>query len=374
MQTATDCIHFNGYKPCRPGMKCEGCKEQEPYEHTTLLINLDNLGNVIQNTAVLRALRRAYPKTHLTWVTDPIATSVLQNNSLINCVMPYDFKTVSILGQMKFDLALNLDKTQRSCALLNSVSAEEKRGFGLSEKGTIIPLNEEADENYRIGLDDELKFKINTKYGTQIYTETLGLKWERDEYVLNLTEDELKLAANWRAQNNLTDKIVIGINTGASPAFAHKSMSIKQHAEVIALLKKELPECAVVLLGGPSEIEKNIEIEKLATSHVIQSPLTEGVRRGMVYVQACDIVITGDTSGLHMSVGLAKWVVGYFGVTCASEIDIYDRGEIITSSLNCSPCWNPHCENVRCIAELDLCNLVEITKKGVASISDSSKE
>ena len=43
-------------------------------------------------------------------------------------------------------------------------------------------------------------------------------------------------------------------------------------------------------------------------------------------MNACDIVVSGDSLGMHMAIGLKKWVVAWFGPTCHQEIDLYDRG------------------------------------------------
>jgi hypothetical protein len=74
-----------------------------------------------------------------------------------------------------------------------------------------------------------------------------------------------------------------------------------------------------------------------------------------------------------MAVALGKWAVAYFTLTCAAEIDLYDRGAVVASDLPCSPCWRPACPldasraYPECIAELDLDALVEGVRKGVAA-------
>jgi heptosyltransferase-2 len=61
-------------------------------------------------------------------------------------------------------------------------------------------------------------------------------------------------------------------------------------------------------------------------------------------VNLCDLVVTGDTTALHLAVGLRKKVVALFGPTCAQEIELYGRGEKIISSLSCSPCYRRFCD------------------------------
>lgn len=366
MLKATDCARFTGYRPCEPGKKCHGCSERRAVTHTSLLVNLDNLGNVIQTTAILPALRRALPDTFLTWVTAPSAAPVLENNPLVDRVMAYDFEAVSILGSMEFDLVMNLDKTMRSAALSTAARAAEKRGFGLSPAGAIEPFGPEAEYAYRLGLDDELKFRTNTKPGTQIAAEALGLEWRRDPYVLRLADEEKEFVGRFREEIDAAGRPVVGINTGSSPRFPNKSMSVEQHVELVGRLAEARPGGAFVLLGGPDETEKNASIASRSRVPLVRTPTTEGVRRGLLYVDACDVVVSGDTSGLHMAVGLGKWTVGYFTATCAAEIDLYDRGAIVASGLPCSPCWRPACPDPKCITELDLDAVVEGVLEGLS--------
>lgn len=378
MLEATDCARFSGYRPCEPGRTCDGCADRRPITHTSLLVNLDNLGNVIQTTALLPALRRAFPDTFLTWVTAPSAAPVLENNPLLDRVMPYDFETVSILGAMEFDLVINLDKTMRSAALARAVGGAEKRGFGLTRAGAIEPLGPEAEYSYRLGLDDELKFRTNTKPGTQIACEAVGLDWKRDPYVLELTGEEKDFVGRFREGAKPSAGPLVGINTGSSPQFPNKSMPVDLHVELVRKLAEAVPAAAFALLGGRHETDKNALIASRCPVPLVQTPTTEGVRCGLLYVDACDIVVSGDTSGLHMAVGLGKWAVGYFTITCAAEIDVYDRGGIVASDLPCSPCWRPACPldasgpYPRCIAELDLGALVEGVRKGAAEVAGTS--
>jgi heptosyltransferase-2 len=365
MLKASACARFTGYRPCSAGRKCpergelRSCPDFRPVEHTTLVVNLDNLGNVIQMTSLLPAVRRAHPGTLLTWVTDPFACPVFEGNPLVDRVMPYGAEAVSILGAMEFDLLLNVDKSRRAAALAATVKAREKRGFGLTRLGAIEPENPEAEYAYRLGLDDELKFRVNTKPGTQIAAEMFGLEWKRDPYVLELTDAEREFVGEYRRRHGLEGALVVGVNTGSSPAFPNKSMSVERHVELVDRIAKALPDAKMALVGGPHETEKNAAIAERASAPLLQTPTTEGVRRGILYVDACDVVVTGDTSGLHMGVALGKWVVAYFCVTCAQEIDLYDRGVLVKSGLDCSPCWRPECADPKCVREIDLDSLVE---------------
>ncbi|MFA7228561.1 MAG: lipopolysaccharide heptosyltransferase family protein, partial [Melioribacteraceae bacterium] len=165
-QNIPACKNFTGYKPCFPGYNCleSGCKEANPIGKKILIINLDAMGDVLMTTAQLRAIKRKYPESTIYWITLKIAAGLLENNPFIDRVLKYDFESLSILDSIEFDIVMNVDKSQRSGALAMQVDAKERLGFGINGNGQIIPLNDGAGYNYRLGMDDHLKFKINQRY------------------------------------------------------------------------------------------------------------------------------------------------------------------------------------------------------------------
>ncbi len=92
------------------------------------------------------------------------------------------------------------------------------------------------------------------------------------------------------------------------------------------------------------------------STRLFNPPATEGLRKGIVYENAADIVITGDSYGMHLAVALKKYVLVWFGVSCWTEIDLYERGEkFIPAGLFCSPCWKKSCPyDLECIKMIDL--------------------
>ncbi len=357
-----DCADFNGYKPCRPGWICDGCPWRKPIGRRVLFINLGALGNVIQATAVLPAVRRAWPDSSIWFVTEPGNLPALALNPFIHKAVPFEWAEVMALERMSFHAVLNPDKARAACALAMRVRASERRGFGLDEGGTVAPMNEEAAELYRLGLDDTFKFRANRKSGAQLMCEALGLKYEGNGYTLALSEEEEAFVAEYRRRIGTAGRFAVGINTGCGDLFPNKKLTVEQHAELVVRLREALPDAAVLLLGGKSETERNARIAAAAEARgaeAIETPTTEGLRRGILYVAACDCVATGDTSALHMAVALKKWCVAWFGLSCAAEVDMFGSGVKVVSNLPCSPCWKKSCDFtaggiVECVAKTDL--------------------
>ncbi len=357
-----DCKKFTGYKPCEPFKNCETCETPEPIGTHILLINLDALGDVLVTTAILPALKRKYPVSTVRWLTKSYAIPLLENNPFLDEVLAWNGDNRLILQQMQFDLALNADKNRNSSAFIQTLQAARKMGFGLNAFGAIVPLTAEADYNYRMGIDDRLKFYDNTRTGQEILAETFGLDYKRDEYVLELTAEEKKASITFRRNLGIADKeLVLGFNTGCSVRFPNKKLTVQQHVNLIYRLHATFPEVKMILLGGPEDTLRNREIKQKVGELVLETPTNEGLRRGILYENMADVVVTGDSLGMHVAIALKKWVLAWFGPTSPQEIDLYGRGEKITSRAPCAPCWNPRCPTgtLECIYNLDLNRFVE---------------
>lgn len=362
-----DCKYFTGYKPCFPGTVClDECVNPNPRGTRILLINLDAMGNVLVTTTLLPAIKRKYPRSHITWITEKNTHRLLENNPYLDAVFAWEPESWMVLKAMTFDVVMNVDKSKRAGALAMQVEAKKKFGYGINRDGVIIPLNREAEYNYRLGLDDHLKFHINQKTVSQLLTEAVGLTYRRDQYILNLTPEEQEFCESYKREVGLLEPspsadraLIVGFNTGCSPLYPNKKMTIEQHVVLIEELAKR-EGIKMVLLGGPEDTERNAEMYRQVGDRVVNTPTTEGIRRGLCYINLCDVVITGDSFGMHAAIALKKHVIVWFGVSCPQEIDLFDRGvKLIPEGLACSPCWKRECPyNLECIQMIDLERIV----------------
>lgn len=351
------CKHFGGYKPCFPNTQCyKKCVDFDPIGKRILVINLDAMGNILVTTSILPSLKRKYPESHISWITLRVSAPLLANNLYLDRVYAWEPESWLVLQHMKFDVVLNVDKSERSCAFMNSLRSSAKLGFGLNPRGQIVPLNKKAKENYILGLDDHLKFRVNTKSVPQLLCEEFGLEYSRDDYILAFTKEEEAFKRGFRSQHGLENRsLIVGFNTGCSELYPNKKMTIDQHVALIERLA-ETPRIQLLLLGGPEDTQRNAEIARRVGDKALSTPTRDGLRKGLVYIDLCDVVISGDSFGMHAAIGLRKHVIVWFGVSCSSEIDLFDRGiKLIPHDLSCSPCWKRSCPyGLECIQMIDL--------------------
>jgi len=365
------CKTFSGYKPCKPDYNCieNGCYENNNMGTKILIISLDALGNVLDNTPILHSIKRKFPVSTIYWITLPNAEKILLYNPLIDKVFTWTDENRMILKNIEFDILMNADKTDYACSFSNEVKANKKLGFLLNEDGKIIPANESAMYSYILGLDDELKFRKNTKTGIEIIHEVFELDYQKDEYVFNFSDDEKIFTDDYKKEINFEDnKLYVGFNTGCSELFPNKKMTVEQHIKLIGSFLKD-DDLRIVLLGGREDTERNEKIYNAFNGeqkkNIINTPTTMGMRKGACFINICDIIITGDSFGMHLSIGLKKFVIAWFGLSCWSEIELYGRGEkLYNEDLFCSPCWKKVCPyNLECIEMIDLDRIVSIVKK-----------
>jgi len=283
---------------------------------------------------------------------------------LLDRVLTTGAEDLLALSSLEFDVTFMVDKSLKAAGVIRNVPSDQLFGFKVDPRGgAILPATAAASELWQLGLDNQQKFFVNQKAETQLMMEALELgPFARDEYFLPLTSAEKieseKRRQEWRGPHSF----VIGINTGCSPTIPYKKLSTNFQRELVAEIQKHW-NVGIVLLGGPEDSERNQHIGEGLS--VIQSETKSGLRDGLVSVAACDMVITGDSLGMHMAISQKKYVVAWFGPTCAQEIDLYDRGEKILTKAACAPCWKRLChQNTMCYDQVSLSEIIAAIKRG----------
>ncbi|MGE0171495.1 MAG: glycosyltransferase family 9 protein [Oligoflexales bacterium] len=361
-----DCRFFTGYKPCQFKRACDGCAHYDKITTRVAIVSLEALGAVLRSTALLHPIKRKLPGCHITWITLKNAKPLLAGNPMIDSVVEYDTAGYAVFEHLKFDYLFAVDKSLSAGALAEKINAREKFGFGVTEHGAIRPFNSFADYQFEVGLNDQLKFFENQKPETQQITESMGLSWKRDPYVLALSDDEKKEVSGRRTSLLQEKQGVIGYNTGCSLLYPYKKFTVEKSIELINLWRQTFPNWVVALLGGREDEERQTAMKKAFADDplVVNTPTNQGLRSGILWMDACDWVFTGCSLGLHIGVALSKPVIAWFGVSCSQEIDLYEKGFKLQAKVSCSPCWKKSCTNEpKCFNEVSLVEIKEASQK-----------
>jgi heptosyltransferase-2 len=324
------------------------------------------MGAVVRSTALLAAIKRQHPSMHLTWVTQAPMHHLLRSHRLIDRVLTTSIDDQLTLGALEFDIAYVIDKSLVAAGLLKLTQADQVYGFVSDPAtGAILPATSAGEKLWQLGLDDHQKFFVNQKTENELVHEALELgPYQKDDYQLELLAlekfESLRRHELWTLRK---DQPVIGFNTGCGPLMPAKKWTPEFHRQVIQKFL-DLGFKNLVLLGGPEDQARNQEIG--AGLPVIQSATNEGIRDGLISIDACDIVISGDSFGLHLGIAMKKFMIAWFGPSCAHEIELYGRGVKLLTEAPCSPCWKRHCAQSRmCYDQIQPESVVQALDQGI---------
>jgi heptosyltransferase-2 len=269
---------------------------------------------------------------------------MLQGVAEIDRLVAYSLETVLQLRNEMFERLYCFDKEPKATALAMEIRAQHKAGFGLNKYGHVMPLDSNSEYTFELGINDGLKFRINTKTYPELVYECAGLPYpDPAEYLLPDFSAEIASGRAFLHSIGVgPGDLKVGLNTGASDVFATKKWTEEGYSELADLLAKNLGAKAL-LLGGPAEAERNARIAASASRAPVNAGTDHPIRQFVGIVGNLNLLITGDTLAMHIAIGLRVPVLVILGATCHQEIELYGRGAKIISDFECSPCYLSVC-------------------------------
>jgi len=268
------------------------------------------VGDAVHVLPVIDALKRANPRTRITWVLQPGPAALVRGHRSVDEIIIFDrgrgwraFADVrSELAKRRFDLVINLQVYFKAGIVTAFTRAPIKLGFDRARA---------RDFNW---LFTNTKIPAHAVQHVQDqyfeFLGALGVSPEPVEWDLGPWPDE----RGWQAQflasvNRPVASIVIATSK------PEKDWIPERWAEVADALYLRYG-MQVVLVGGTSERERAAErIVMERTSHKPRSELGSGLRNLVSILDASSLVLSPDTGPLHMSVALDRPVISLMGYT-----------------------------------------------------------
>jgi len=332
-----DCRFFRGDIPCKPhkqfGVHCvdekgNDCEYYDPTIEKILIIKLGAIGDVIRTTPILSPIKKKFPNAKIFWLT--LTPSIIPSE--VDTVLEFKVKDIEFLKSVEFDYVFNLDKDKEACALANELSSKVKKGFLLKE-GIPVPADKDAEHKYLTGIFDDLSKSNKKNYLEEIF-EICGFKYAGEKYILSSFD---KYSSSWNLDKS---KKIIGLNTGCGGRWTSRLWADKNWIELATKLISEKYE--VVFLGGSQEDEKNKKFaETSGGKYLGHFPLEKFIN----LVNQCDLIVTGVTMAMHITIGLGKKIVLFNNIFNKNEFELFGNGEIIEPEKECKCFYRPACIN-----------------------------
>jgi heptosyltransferase-2 len=257
--------------------------------------------------------------------------------------MDFSLKNITALRSIPFDILYNLDKDIEACALAEQITSKIKKGFTLVN-GKAAPINDDAAPKFMTGLFDDVS-KSNTKSYLEEIFEMCGFKFQGEKYLLDKPTNNL---SSWKINKK---KTIVGLNTGCGSRWTSRLWAEKNWISLTRNLKKKGFE--VVLLGGEEEDKKNKKIAKQSgVKYFGHFPLKQFI----ALIDCCDLVVTGVTMAMHITIGLGKKIVLLNNIFNRNEFELYGLGEIVEPKKPCKCYFQPVCTNseYKCMEHLSV--------------------
>jgi len=282
----------------------------------------------------------------ISWLTDKSAVCLLEDNPLINTVIPMVDRHPYTLKQSSFDLIINLDDDETACELATTLQA--KQLFGAYRKNGETSYTKDSSSWFDMSLISTLgKEEANRhKRVNQVsYPELLfqGLDISPSSPSLHLQATHLESAQTFATNYIEPDLPVIGLNTGAGSRWQFKQLGVRKTSELASRLS-ENGSREILLYGGPAEKERNAKIINGANCSIIDTQTTNSILEFAALINLADVLVTSDSLALHIASALEVATVVFFGPTSAAEIMLFSHGKKIVADMPCICCYKKVCD------------------------------
>jgi heptosyltransferase-2 len=321
------------------------CDHYSRIEERLLIIKLDAMGDVLRTTALLPPLAEQHPHAAITWITRKESVPLLAGNPYLTEVVEFGPDALAHLHTRDFNRVINLDASKISSALAALARSPRKDGFVLHQNGYVQPTNHAASRWLEAGVFDDIKRQGTATYQDRM-AEILELRGGAHRYVLELKSEEIEAGrAHFAALGLAPNRPIVGLNTGAGGRWPLKQWREDGYIEAIEQINRT-NDVQFVLLGGPGERERNERLKAGTSVKLFDPGCDNPVRHFAALLQQCDVVVTGDTLAMHLSLALERPTVILFGPTSAAEIETYGLGEKVIPDMGCLSCYKNACDFV----------------------------
>lgn len=294
-------------------------------------------GDVILTLPMLQILKKNYPKSEIDFLCIPGTSEIVQNNSAVHEIIPYDKRNAGITGfielikklrNRKYDIIISPHRSYRSSLISYFSSAGKTISFNNSSLSFLYNYRTEYLCNeHEIIRNLKLLEPLNI-FENRIIKPVLFIS-ENDKRKIDCIFYEHKIAAG---------ESFIAIAPG-TVWFTKRFPEEKFVVLCDLLLKTGLK---IFLIGGKSDRKISDFIQNNSRNrNIINVTGNLSMKESAELISRAKILITNDSAPLHIGNAVGTDVIAIFGATVPS-FGFYPVGSkdivIETAGLSCRPC------------------------------------
>lgn len=345
----TDCREWQGHRPCskqRVGLVegCEGCHLYAPIQENVLIVEAGGLGSALRTSVVAKEIRRRSPNARIQWLTSEQSVELVEKNiPSVDKAYPTTWESLMILGAQAYNQIINFESNPLHLAFVSDLLLK-KRGFAINELGNLVQASRSAEEFLWLQTNDRFRRRENRKSMQQILLETAGLKWQEQSYDLATRPEDDKWVQTFLESKGITEtNVLVGLNIGSSQRHSAKRWPPGYFYELAKLCQEHHPEWKLLVLAGLEDVDAYGFISGLNEVEPLANLIFMGYENTMSQfislVDRIPLVISADTFGLHVALGLGKKAISLWGPQPQNETYGYGRERKISLDLDGAPCF-----------------------------------
>lgn len=322
-----------------------------------VIVKMWALGDILMATPMLAALRGRYPDVKVTWVVDESHGAVLQGHPGID-----DLEIINSGQWRRFLRKGNVPGWVATALRLRNLVSSYKPDAVINchpEKWWTIFL---APAPVRVGLFPSRTLPGTSRFYTHplanpsppihatrqylLATQALGCEDRDLSLTIGETPDETPFLTAFQQEHGLSEErplVIIAPFTSAE----NKCWEPELFAQLADQLAEQFG-AQIVMTLHPKDEPSARKIASQARTKIIVATKTT-LRQYVALLRSADLVVSGDTSSLHISAALGTPYVTLFGPTEPAHLaPLAPRergGVILTHPLACRPCHSTQCKN-----------------------------
>ncbi len=346
-----------------------------------LIINVAGIGDFVESSASIRALRFSYPDAQIVLLVSPRFLSYASKCPYINEVYSFPsvpsrkvnlisffgssemFSLIKTLRKKHFDVILDLKELEtwkgsfRMAALFYVIGAKYRAGRDTLGKGFFLNLKvpERLEDN-----------KSQAEYFAEV-AGLLGVEVEDKKPELWVSHEEKGFTEKFLEEKNIADNdILIGINPGSDRLT--RRWDSDRWAEISDLLSDKYG-AKIIIFGGKNDIGLANEIYSLMKKKPIIATGQTTIGQLIALLEKCNMFITTDSGPMHIAGALEIPMIVLFG----PGDDVLSRPygnkfKIIKKAVSCSPCYKEECESMECMKGISVEDVLGVAENMIGQL------
>ncbi|MCX7781074.1 MAG: glycosyltransferase family 9 protein [Negativicutes bacterium] len=323
------------------------------------LIRLSAIGDVLHCTPVARAIKKAAPSCHLTWVVGEVSQGVLTGNPYIDetyvwsreywekamrqfhwgAALRYWQKLRQELPERRFDIVLDVHGLFLSGMVAAASGAPRRIGLGGARELNPWFMTETAPP---VSAGSHVIWRYLS------ILEPLGIPADGYDMDLAVQPEAAAFAADFLAEHGCRPGEPL-IAVSPRTTWDSKNWPADHFVQAVKALNQD---GRILLCGGPGDRQLGQEIVDRSGASVINAIGKTKLTQLTALLARSHALLTGDTGPLHMAVALKVPTVSIFGPTSPEKFGPLPPGHIVLHTPeSCPPCSKMKCPrgDLRCM-------------------------